>query len=225
MRIIYILLILLIFSKICISQDIESNYLRDRTVETKIGIDFHFILGKGKKMSLNPSVRSVFSDSRSDEKMTSYQGLENELCYSFNLLKWLVLNADIELDVHGKGSTEFCYYFSAAPSYKYKRLSFFGELKLSNNRNLSYYDKAPTHYFKYIVGIGYQLVENLISLSAKATFPHNIKTNSFEKVQVKLFLLVILTNHFSFNASYQQTMDFNNTSTTYTPAFNVVYTL
>ena len=106
-------------------------------------------------------------------------------------------DTDVEMDFTRGGETILCAYISANPSYKYKRITFYGELKLSSSRRLAYHDHLTDPHLNYMGGISIEAIKNVMSIKAQCTFPHNLADNNIENYKIKIKLNLTLTQHIS----------------------------
>ncbi|MBR4403426.1 MAG: hypothetical protein IKT29_07875 [Flavobacteriales bacterium] len=196
---------------------------RSTVIENRLEAAFNIPLGKNDRHALSPSVRSVFSDHRDGDNIASFTGSQVELCYSYKPWSFMSFDADVEMDFTRGGETIFCAYVSAKPRYKYKRLSVYGEFKLSSNRRLTYHDHLTDPHLNYMAGMSIDAIKNVMTISAQCTIPHSLTENALEKYKIKLKLNLTLSDHIGLGLSHELVQDFKNTSRTHINTFSFGY--
>ena len=201
----------------------NSSDTRSKSIENKLGAEFNIPLGKNGKHILSPSIRSVFSDHRKSDNISSYTGNEVELCYTYSPWSFMSFSADAEVDFTRGGETILCAYLSANPKYTYKRFTVYGEFKFSSSRRMSYHDHLTDPHFNYMAGVKVEAIKDVMSISAQCTFPHNIQDNSIEKYKLKLKLNITLSSHIYLALSHEVAQDFKNIERTHINNFTFGY--
>ena len=196
---------------------------RSTVIENKLEATFNIPLDKKDKHALSPSVRSVFSDYRDGDNISSYTGSQVELCYTYQPWSFMSFDTDVEVDFTRHGETILCAYISACPSYKYKRITFYGEFKLSSSRRLAYHDHLTDPHLNYMGGISIEAIKNVMSIKTQCTFPHSLSSNSIETYKIKVKLNLTLSRHVSLALSHDLVQDFKNTSRTHINSFSFGY--
>lgn len=221
MKKLVLVLLVLSFQYVC-GQEVTQEENKN-VIETKIGADLNFHMGKKKNMVLSVMLRSVHNNSMKEETALNFKGMETEMCFQIPVIKYLGFFIDVEADVNKEWASYFCFSTGFNSRYEIGRFFVFGELKYSTCRNITYFDHDKNPHLKYKAGAGFNIVKNLCAFSSQVILPHDLSANSIDNTEIWAKLDFKLSKKLGLMAAYAWTDEFGDSRNVHSPRLNISY--
>lgn len=192
-------------------------------VETKIGANLNFHLGKKKNMMLSTMLRSVHNNSMKGETFLNFKGIEAEVYFQIPVMKYLGFFIDAEADVNKELDSYLCFSTGFNSTYNIGCFFVFGELKYSTCRNITYFNHDSNPHLKYKAGAGVNIVEDLCAFSSQVILPHDLSSNSIDNTEIWAKLDFKLSRSIGLMVAYAWTDEFGDSRNVHSPRVNLSY--